>query len=228
MKHSISLMTLIVFVASMPILLGCAQKVPSSSEDEGGLDKPSLATEVQPVSLRDDTPEAVFASMREATEDRDYYTFAAYWTDSSQDKIAVGLVQHYLLMLEQRQQGIRTNANAMGEIVESYEIDVDSVAAILNAAGMTQDELIAEAGKLIHDKPAFIGDAMMLINQDSSEDEYIQGEIDSIVIEGERAVGWCVLPEDGGEMKIEFINTPEGWRIELPEGESVEEVDEPE
>jgi hypothetical protein len=223
MKHSSPLIALIVLLATFPALLGCTQEMPSSREDALEVEDPSSEADVRSVPLIDDTPEAVFASMREAAEYHDYHTFAACWTESSQNKIAVGLVQGYLEMSELRQHGASSNVDSMREVIERYEIDAEMTGAILDSVGLSLEERIAEAGELIQDKPSFIGEAMAVVRRVSEKDEVIQGKLDFIRIEGDQAVGWCDLPGNGGEVKIEFFNTPEGWRIELPEAVATEE-----
>lgn len=213
---------LLCLLATAVILLGCSPKtVPPAVEDAQQAPSENASARIVETP-NDESPEAAFNAMRDATLDKDYAAFAAYWTDASQDKLATGLLQGYLDMLDLRSQGKKSNAYSMRSIVESHGIDIERAAALLNNPEISEEDLIAATGALVENKPVFIGDSMALFNKDAPDDKYFQGKLDSVFIEGDNAVGWCVTPDDGVETRINFSNTPDGWRIELPE-ELVEE-----
>lgn len=199
-------------------------------------------------AVKSDTPEAVFATAKQAMADEDFETFASCLTEESQDQIAAAMVMVGPAMKmalgmatafggaqneEQKAElaKLESTVDKMNDILEKHGVDPDNIdMSSMMGPNMNDEEAISKIVAPIKDKPAFIGEMLTqfkaLADEQKGEemptDKMLKGELKDLTIDGDSATATIAYSDGSADDPIQFKKTDAGWRIDLPQNNGMQ------
>jgi hypothetical protein len=178
-----------------------------------------------------DTPEASFASAKDAVANRDPLAFCNCLTDESLETVAGAMVAMGGLMKQtsalallggsQAAEKVRQQLAPINSVFESHGVaaaDLDNAAK--NAKSPTNAQALRQAADPIADKRTFIAEMLRALSASGRDVRFVEqinaafaGELKDVKVEGDGATATLVGPRD--RQPLEFHKSAAGWKIHL-------------
>ena len=198
-------------LCSLVLFTGCSKK--DGAETSNADSTQSDSSDGESTSTKKyESPEAVFAAFQKAAEKDDMPAAIKLTTKESQQAIAGSMVFALSMVaaFDPEKGGeieamIREHGVTEEEENEPPEgLDLNSPVAMVKAMGAMLDDPVA-----------FVSDAVELMDGESQANEFANGELIDLQVDGDSAA--AMIESDNEQQPIEFRKVDDGWLIHIPD-----------
>nr|ACS68534.1 hypothetical protein [uncultured bacterium FLS18] len=202
------------FSFALSTLSGCADRSATENAPTSSTAATTSTKKGAPLSdQQSNTPQAVYAAVAKAANNKDYKTVATLLTKDSQIAMAAGMI----FLAESEATSYGSDLNELKELLGRHGINHTSTRPLNLPPGASQKTVMEAIAKPVKDLPAFLGE--MGAWKAKNGHAFVGGfpelrELSKVTIDGDSAKGVC--QSNMGPQLIAFRKVNGAWKFHTP------------